>query len=403
MRGFAALGMLVACAVLVYLSKDALCDDATLPPGPACPCGNQTICDVVNSTKQEVIAFVSECNKTVWSQFDWSRLTSIILVDFNDTQLYCYAHERNVAVSYSAKFPASLLANSTEQGHWIKKQLTHAESNFLDGVNIDFDAPVDRGSAESRALVQLVDDTAVAFHTLLPGSQVTFNAPWSPNGVDGRFYNYSALANASDFLLIKAYDQQKDSFERPCAARPNADFFKMSEAGIRAYLDLGIEGRRLALTVPWFGYDYSCLHMTAKNSCLIEDGRGKGSRCSGSVATRRSYAELVRMIDANATLGGILWNNDTLTPYFNYKQCWVTYTYTTAWNVGQAVMELHQVHFDNPKSLAFKYSLAMSLKLRGIAVWTANDLGYEDHLNETVTEMWGALPHFKDTFACPLI
>ncbi|CAN8010638.1 unnamed protein product [Ixodes pacificus] len=399
MRGFALLGILATCAILLHLSDDALGqeDNTPQPPGPVCPCGNRTLCDIVNSTElQEVIAFVRECNKTVWSQFDWTRLTSIVLVNFNDAQLYCYAHERQVAVIYSVSFPASLLANSTDQTHWIKKQLTYAESNFLDGINIDFDAPVDKGSAESRALEQLVNDTAVAFHTLLPGSRVTFNAPWSPNGVDGCFYNYSAIANASDLLLVKAYDQQKGSFERPCAARPNADFFKVSK-GIREYLDLGIKSHRLVLTVPWFGYDYSCLHMTVKNSCLIEEGRPRGSICSGSVATRRSYAELVLMIDANATLGGVLWNNATLTPYFNYNRCWGTVEGTTVPPPGEDVTQLHQVQFDNPKSLTFKISLAVGLNLRGIAVWSANDLGYENPLNETVAEMWGALPHFKKT------
>ena len=54
--------------------------------------------------------------------------------------------------------------------------------------------------------VALVRETTRILHEQLPGSQVSVCAAWSPDGIDGRHYDYSALAEASDYLYVMAYD-----------------------------------------------------------------------------------------------------------------------------------------------------------------------------------------------------
>lgn len=49
-------------------------------------------------------AFVTRCDKSVWSQYDWTKLTTIALVEFYDAELMCFAHQNNVKVVHLGKF-----------------------------------------------------------------------------------------------------------------------------------------------------------------------------------------------------------------------------------------------------------------------------------------------------------
>ena len=49
-----------------------------------------------------------------------------------------------------------------------------------------------------------------------------------------------------------------------------------------------------------------------------------------------------------------------------------------------------QVWYDDPRSLAFNYRAAQRLGLRGVGLWAANHLDYDDE--DQVADMWGALP-----------
>lgn len=49
--------------------------------------------------------------------------------------------------------------------------------------------------------------------------QVTFDVAWSPDGIDGRWYDYQSLSEAVDFLFVMAYDEQSQIFDTQCTAR----------------------------------------------------------------------------------------------------------------------------------------------------------------------------------------
>lgn len=55
-------------------------------------------------------------------------------------------------------------------------------------------------------------------------NKVTFDAAWSPDCVDGRCYDYKAIADAVDFMVIMAYDQQSQIKEGPCIAKANSPY-----------------------------------------------------------------------------------------------------------------------------------------------------------------------------------
>ena len=62
---------------------------------------------------------------------------------------------------------------------------------------------------------------------------------------------------------------------------------------------------------------------------------------------------------------------------------------------------VHQVWYDDPKSLKIKFEKAIDLDLRGVGLWQAECLDYFSTLPEeriAVKEMWDAFPSYKKGF-----
>ena len=64
------------------------------------------------------------------------------------------------------------LSDSQLRAEWINNLTAKAIASHADGVNIDIEEPVDEKSKEMSLLTKLASETADAFHTKIPGSQV---------------------------------------------------------------------------------------------------------------------------------------------------------------------------------------------------------------------------------------
>jgi len=64
---------------------------------------------------------------------------------------------------------------------------------------------------------------SLCYHCIF-SCQVSFDVAWSPDCVDGRCYDYKGIADAVDFLVIMAYDQQSQIKEGPCIAKANSPY-----------------------------------------------------------------------------------------------------------------------------------------------------------------------------------
>lgn len=52
--------------------------------------------------------------------------------------------------------------------------------------------------------------------------QVTFDVAWSPDGIDGRYYDYLRISQIADFVVVMSYDEQSQIFSDDCLALPNS-------------------------------------------------------------------------------------------------------------------------------------------------------------------------------------
>ena len=109
-------------------------------------------------------------------------------------------------------------------------------------------------AAAGGAHTALLAATTAALHEGVPGSQTSVCVAWSPNHIDGRYYDIQGFAVAADLLYIMMYDTRSQIFD-VCLAGPNAAL-PLARLGVQQYLDLGVPAKQLILGVAWYGYDY---------------------------------------------------------------------------------------------------------------------------------------------------
>lgn len=352
-----------------------------------CPCVDDDLCNTIRGQRKEVLGFVVNSTSEAWTKFDWTKLTTIVLVDIYDADLYCYAHQHKVRVVFLASFTSNLLANSDDMTRWVDETVSYAKSHFLDGVNIDFEDELSKGSKEVAILTDLVNQTSISFHDAIPGTQVSFDVPFSPynergDGVDGRNYDFKGLSEVTDFLFIMSYDHSSQVFaenDGECFAQANSNFY-FSVGGIVAFMRQGISASKLVFGQPWYGYDYPCIRFRGgeAHKCWIDYKPFRGVNCSDAIGLQRSYSDIV----TNYLPIGSNYYDD------HSKEYSITY-------LNKVTNQTHLIWYDTSYSYNMKYQTVQMLNLRGIGIWNLNHLNYSRP--QDVKELWSTIPKYDPT------
>jgi len=269
---------------------------------------------------------------------------------------------------WGADIPTNQLNNATYRRDWIQGLVLKVKNTNTDGVNVDFEDPVAADSPERGLLTLLMRELALAFKSI-PGTQVTYDAAWSPECIDGRCYDYKGISEAVDFLFVMDYDLRSQIFG-PCIASANSPVGDV-EAAMKKFIALGIDPSKLVLGIPWYGYDYPCINPTNVTVCPIAHVPFRGVDCSDAAGKEINFSILMEWLSTRSTTGR-MWDDTLKSPWFSYN------------NAGQS----HQVWYDDPQSLSFKMDIAKSLGLRGVGTWNADALDYSSNARNLTQQMW---------------
>ncbi|XP_034035816.1 di-N-acetylchitobiase [Thalassophryne amazonica] len=338
-----------------------------------CPCESQELCQHIREQRNSEV-FVFDVGGKTWKSYNWSMVTTVAAFGKYDPELMCYAHSKGARVVLKGDVPLSNIVDKDNRTAWILEKVELVKSQFMDGINLDIEQEVKEGSPEYHALTDLVRETTDAFHWAMPGSQVSFDVAWSPKCIDGRCYDYGAIAEASDLLFVMSYDEQSQ-ITGDCIAVANAPLFQTLN-GYKEYLDLNISPKKLVMGVPWYGYDYTCLNMSKEGICYIDKVPFHSTPCSDAAGKQKPYSWIMKQI--NSSISGRLWDIKQQAPYFNYKD-------------EQEL--IHQVWYDDPESICAKADFVTRVGLRGIGMWNGNILDYGDVpvAKQQTARMWDAL------------
>lgn len=342
-----------------------------------CPCNVTTYCNRIETMPKKEI-FVFSVNNHNWQKYDWNKVTSVVEFGYHDNNLVCYAHSKGVRVLSNADIQVQDLTNHTKRHTWIQQHLEMVVNNFLDGINIDFEAAIPKDRTDlQHGLTKYISELKSEFKQHLPSTLVTVDVAWNCYGVDDRFYDYKSIADASDFMFVMAYDERSQIYG-DCIAWANSAH-NSTLYGVNSYLHIGIPPAKLVLGVPWYGYRYPCLtYDPSSHRCWLKHVRFRGVNCSDAAGKEVGYGTITNTYLPKSSTGK-MWDKVAESPYFSLNDS----------HDNQVV----QFWYDDPESLLTKYRLVSSLDLRGLGMWNADSLDYSDL--KMIQKMWGAIPQLN--------
>lgn len=345
---------------------------------PACPCSDAALCRPITRTGGENVYVFHTAGALNWRQYDWSVITTVCVFGVLDPQLLCHAHANNARVTLGHGGPhPSQWGNSTAVSAWVTDGVQRVQAAFADGLNIDIEYSVTT-AANRSLLTALTARMARAVRAAVPTGHVTFDVPSNGlaqahpahPGASGaepcgqmyeRDYDFKALAGELDFLVSMDYDSQGwHGTPYAQSALPEV------EAGVACYASLGVPASKLVLGFPWYAYRYTCAH-----------GDQPGGTCSITAHDQVSYTTV--QAEMAHALGPVVWDNVTQTPHFWYRD--------------SPQGNLYRMDYDDVRSLGLKYGFARRAGVRGVGMWTADEINYND--TATVAAFWKALHLFK--------
>lgn len=323
---------------------------------------------------QEVFGYHPYWMGTAWQNYNYNLISTIAyfgvetngngnIVDHHGwpvTSLINLAHSYGTEVSlvvilFNSDQISQLLSSASNRQTLINNLLAEVNDAGADGVNIDFEG-VPSGQRDN--LTTFMTDLTTAFHEANPASQVTMATPavdWS------NAFNYDALANACDGLMIMGYGYH---WSGSSTAGPVSPLTGWGTYNITWTVDdyltkTGNDRDKIILGLPYYGYEWPT---TSGSAGASTTGSGDAKFYSEAIALAESY--------------GLLWDDESQTPWYHYQDG------SNQW---------HQGWYDDSLSLSLKYELAIDEDLLGIGIWA---LGYDG----TEPELWGALAdHFGAT------
>jgi di-N-acetylchitobiase len=331
---------------------------------PSCPCSNHALCSPVSipiGSRKELFSFVDyNTPVTQWSLFNFTQLTTLAV--FNrvagapPAPFLCVAHSHHVRIVHLVAIGAAALLNATVTAAWQVAVIADCRNAFCDGLNIDIEDPIVANSPESHALSALTRSVCDALHRWSPHASCSFDVAWSAHDIDGRAYDYVALANATDLLFEMVYDTRSQLTLAQCVAGANTPTSALV-TGFKSYRALGIAPSKLIVGLPWYGYLYPCLpghRFNDPSPCKITPVPFRGAPCSDASGSEQAYDTIMSYLTSGLNTTAVQFDASTESMMFNL-------------NISNQV---HQVWFDDPRTLAFKCGLARALGVSGVGVWT---------------------------------
>ncbi len=264
--------------------------------------------------------------------------------------LVAAAHQANVRVAlvctlFDASQLTTLLSSGASRQTLIGNLCEQVLLGDADGINIDFEGVP---ASQRDNLITFMRDLAAAMKAAVPGAHISIDTPavdWSGA------WDYAALAEVCDALMIMAYDYHWSGSTNPGPVSP------LSPSGVWGkycvswsvadYLGKvgAARSSKLILGVPYYGYDWPAQSDELNARALAS-------------AVSRAYSAA----STGAVQYGWRWDENSSTP-------WYFYTSSSP----------HQTWFEDAASLSQKYDVVKRNGMQGIGIWALTyDAGHDE-------------------------
>lgn len=346
-----------------------------------CSCTEKNGCTYAppsSSNGQEVMIMTSTTDLDEMELWHWDTFHVVISTDnipeTENNKVACKAHSHGKRYAFTV--PLLDYANdpnitSQMEKVWIDSMTRKQILWYADHVVVDMTGPL--GNADK--LNQNVMDKTVELMTKVSNTghlakMIYCILPWSPPCLAGEDNCASTkrLLNQCQ-VIIMGPDSYLPDTNKECIAQANVPVGKFL-LGIDQYINLA-RSLKIVAGIPWHGYKYSCHHLNRNtNKCFLTNGTGD--------CNYKSHRERMSLGQSqNAPYKEEDFKLDPLTQSICYN--------------SNDMNDQFQIWTEDFNTLGMKYDLVKDLRLRGFAVWNAEDLKYGLTVEKLQfeKEMWG--------------
>ncbi|MDD2225260.1 MAG: glycosyl hydrolase family 18 protein [Candidatus Shapirobacteria bacterium] len=241
----------------------------------------------------------------------------------------------------------SLMASIEAQNNLINQLKTLRQTEKFDGINVDFEY---QGNPTA-----VLSEKMIGFMAKLKESGLgEISLDVFVNTINkGSAEQINSLINSVDNLIIMAYD-----FHRPGVDYAGAVAPMQSEVGdrnimevVEKILSLNFDKEKIVMVYPLYGYEWKT---------YTKDFEAPVIRGWYQMASWNRVNELIKSESLSGSSSNLMVNWDELS--------------MTPWVVFEEGGEIHQIYFENERSLKAKLDLVKQNQLGGVGFWA---LGYE--------------------------
>ena len=140
-----------------------------------------------------------------WQLYPWDRIQTVGVFSDHSPDLIAKAASEGAKFALATDPADDVIdphkTNASVRAAWIKAAVARVQAANATGLNIDHEATMVKGSAESAAFSALLSELGTALRAAVPGAELSFDAAARPC-YEHRCYNYSAIAAAVDRVFI---------------------------------------------------------------------------------------------------------------------------------------------------------------------------------------------------------
>ncbi len=242
----------------------------------------------------------------------------------------------------------TLIQSDDAQKTFISNALQLISSKSLDGINIDFEYVGTTDQKTRDNFTRFITNLNAELKRQSPHAILTVDTYINSASVNGIF-DVTALEENVDALVIMGYDIHTPLGSPGPVAPMEGDVSILGY--MQGYLEK-VSPDKLILAVPYYGYDWPVSNPTN----------------SSDNVKMVSYAEIASTNQND----DISWDDTAQTPWFRYTD--------------PTTQTVHEVHFENTRSLGVKYDYVNRKNLKGVGIWAMGYDGLNGDLRELLLE-----------------
>ena len=329
-----------------------------------CPCESTDLCRINYLSRQKEVTVVT-VGKTDFKKWSWDGINNVInTAKTDDSKLMCYAHSKKANYGILVKLPSNDIITTTELNTWMENVTQRANKIYADFIVVDLLDLVGNcymSVEHGKRVVNLTKGFANKVKRQ-ENRQLACVLPWKPPCFQGECTVMSDLNTICDVIMTspESYFTECDEYCRAKATMPTSNLI----IGTDEYLyKEDIMATKFFIGIPWHGYDYKCSdyegykgdHVTSL--CKIKT-KPNTSHCDfESSRTKMTFHELETQYP------------DKYEKHHIWSRFYNSYYFDVNKTDGY-----HQIWYESDASLYEKYKFALDMKLRGVVIWTMDDL-----------------------------